>query len=96
MALGFKQACDNISNEYLFSILRNYGLTWRFTNLICKLYRDVTSTVQINGRLHGTIPIKCGVRQVCPLSVALYTLCLQHFLNMFDKRLTGIIIGREK
>jgi hypothetical protein len=27
MALGFKQACDNISNEYLFSILRNYGLT---------------------------------------------------------------------
>jgi hypothetical protein len=96
MALDFKQAFDNLSHEYPFSILRNYGLTGRFTNLICNLYRDVTSTVQINGRLHGTIPIKCGVRQGCSLSMALYTLCLQPFLNMLAKRLTGIKIGREE
>jgi hypothetical protein len=96
MALDFKQAFDNISHEYLFSILRNYGQTERFTNLICNLYREVTSTVQINGRLHGTIPIKCGVRQGCPLSNVLYTLCLQPFLNMLAKRLTGIKTGREK
>jgi hypothetical protein len=96
MALDFKQAFDNISHEYLFSIICSYGLTERFANWICDLYRDATSTVQINGRLHGTIPIKCGVRQGCPLSMALYTLCLQPFLDMFARRLTGIKIGREK
>jgi hypothetical protein len=96
MALDFEQAFDNISHEHLFSILRSYGLTEIFTKLICNLYRDATSTVQINGRLHGPIPIKCGVRQGCPLSMALYTLCLQPFLNMLAERLIGFKIGRER
>jgi len=37
--------------------------------LIQSLHTDVNSAVLINGDLHGPIPICCGVRQGCPLSM---------------------------
>jgi hypothetical protein len=95
LVLDFQQAFDNISHDYLFAILRSYGLTSRFVNLIRNLYSEATSAVEVNGRLHGPIPIRSGVRQGCPLRMALYTLCLQPFLNMLDQRLTGIRIGSD-
>jgi hypothetical protein len=95
LALDFQQAFDNISHDDLFTILRSYGLTSRFVNLIRSLYNEATLAVQINGRLHGPISIRSGVRQGCPLSMALYNLYLQPFLNMLDQRLTGIRIGSD-
>jgi hypothetical protein len=71
LALDFQQAFDNISHDYLFTILRSYGLTSRFVNVIRNLCSEATSAVQVNGRLHGPIPIRSGVRQGCPLSMAL-------------------------
>jgi hypothetical protein len=44
--------------------------------------------VQINGHLYGPIPIRRRVRQRCPLSMALFTMCLQPFISML-RRLTG-------
>jgi hypothetical protein len=58
------------------------------------LYTEATLAVQINGNLHGPIQILCGV-QGCPLSMTLYTLCLQTFLNLLEQRLPGIRIGRS-
>lgn len=82
------------SHDYLFTILRSYGLSTQLVNMIRNLYTGATALVQINGRLYGPIPIRCGVRQVCPLSTALYTLCLQPFLNLMEERLSGIFISR--
>jgi len=90
----FQHKFDSISHEYLFSILRSYGLSARLVALMKNLYTDDTSAVQINGDLHGPISIRCGVRQVCPLSMTLYTLCPQPFLNMLEQRLPGARIGR--
>jgi hypothetical protein len=76
LTLDFQNAFDNVSHDYLFSILRSYGLSAHLIALIKSLYTDVTSAVIINGDLHGPIPIRCGVRQGCPLSMTLYNLCL--------------------
>jgi hypothetical protein len=53
------------------------------------LYSEATSTVQIKGHLQGPLPIHCGVRQGCPLSMALYTLCIHPFLTDLEQRLPG-------
>jgi exonuclease III len=95
LALDFQQSFDKVSHDYLFTILRSYGLSDRFVTFIRNLYTSATSSVQINGRLYGSIPIICGVRQGCPLSMALYTLCLQPFLNLLEQRLSGVHIGRR-
>ena len=59
------------------------------------MYDGATSAVQINGHSHGPITIRCGVRQGCPMSMALYALCLQPLLRMLELRLPEIQIGRS-
>jgi hypothetical protein len=95
LTLDFQQAFDSIAHEYLFTILRSYGLSNQFVTLLRNLYADATSCVQINGHLYGPIPIRRGVRQGCPLSMALFTMCLQPFITMLRHRLPGVRIGRS-
>jgi hypothetical protein len=94
LTLDFQHAFDSIAHEYLFTTLRSYGLSNHFVTLLQKLYTDATSFVQINGHLHGPIPIRRGVRQGFPLSMALFTMCLQPFLTMLKHRLLGVRMGR--
>ena len=60
------------------------------------MYSDVTDSVQINDTLAGPIPIQCGVRQGCPLSMALYALCLHPLLSRLNHSLQGPQVGRKR
>ena len=51
--------------------------------------------MQINGNLYGPFPIHSGVRQGCPLSVALYTLALHPLLTDLEHHLPAVHIGRS-
>jgi hypothetical protein len=82
LTLDFQHAFESITHEYMFTKLRSYGLSDHFVTLLQNLYTDAISFVQINRHLHGPIPIRRGVRQGCPFSMALYTMCLQPFLTM--------------
>jgi hypothetical protein len=62
---------------------------------IRRLYTDATSSVKVNGRLHGHFPVRSGVRQGCPLSMVLYTLGLHPFLRLLEQQLPGICVGRS-
>jgi hypothetical protein len=95
LTLDFRHAFDSVAHEYLFTLLRSYGLSNQFVTLLRNLYADATSCMQINGHLYGPIPIRRGVRQGCPLSMALFTMCLQPFITMLRHRLPGVRIGRS-
>jgi hypothetical protein len=86
LTLNFQHALDRLSHEYVYSIFRDYGLSNHFVTLLQALYTETTSTVQIKGHLQGPFPIQCGVRQGCPLSMALYTLFLHPFLHILERR----------
>jgi hypothetical protein len=73
LTLDFQHAFYSISHDYLFAILRSYGISAQFTILIKKLYADATLSVQINEHCHGSIAIRCVVRLDCPLSMTLYS-----------------------
>ena len=87
LSLDFHSAFDRIVHEYLFHILQNYGIRPDFIDHLRAMYSDATVSVQINYTIAGTIPIQSGVRQGCPLSMALYALCLHTLLTMLDHSL---------
>jgi hypothetical protein len=96
LSLDYREAFDRVAHQYLFTVLKTYGLHESFVDRIRHMYQDVTSTVQINGRIAGTIPIRCSVRQGCPLSMALFALCINPLLHYFDTHLEGIRFGRTE
>jgi len=51
--------------------------------------------VQINGSLAGSIPIRSGVRQGFPISVALFALCLHPLIGALEDSLPSIKTGRH-
>ena len=95
LSLAFKNAFDRIAHNYLFQTLQGYGIGKAFIAGIKRLYEVATPSVQINGHEYGSIPIRCAVRQDCPMSMALYALCLHPFLHFLDLNLPGIRTGRR-
>jgi hypothetical protein len=90
LSLDFKAAFDIISHMYLFKMLKAYGFSEGFQKRIKSMYEGTTTSVQINGHIYNSIPIKCSIRQGRPLSMQLYALCLNPFLCMLDEKLSGI------
>ena len=95
LTLDFKQAFDFISHRYLFIILHQYGISNWFADRLQTLYEQALASVQINGCLAGPIVIRSWLRQGCPLSMILYSLCLHPFLLSLEKFLPVIPIRRE-
>jgi len=60
------------------------------------MYKNATASLQINGALVGQIPIQSAIRQGCPLSMALYALCVHPLLRTLENRLTGVSIGEGR
>jgi hypothetical protein len=40
------------------------------------MYQNTTSSIQINGHTTSKIPINCSVRHGCPLSMMLFSICI--------------------
>jgi len=79
LSLDFRNAFECISHHYIFQILEGYGISEWFIDRIRSMYENATASLQINGALAGHIPIQSAIRQGCPLSMALYALCLIPF-----------------
>ena len=96
LTLDFQHAFGRISQQYLFHILERYGLSPWFVEFIHALYDQATVSVQINGSLSSSIPIWSGVRKGCPLSVALFALCLHPLITTLEQSLPSIKLGGHK
>ena len=58
-----------------------------------RMYNKATSSIQVNGHISSPIPIKCSIRQGCPLSMLLFTMCLNPLLCMIDENLAACHSG---
>ena len=96
LSLDFKGAFDNIAHSYLFAILASYGFSTCFQERLQRMYDNATSSVQVNGHISSPLPIKCSVRQGCPLSMLLFTICLDPLLRMLDDKLNGTTTRARK
>jgi hypothetical protein len=92
----FQQAIDRIAHQYLFYILQKYGISAWFVERTHAVYDQATASVQINGSLVGSIPVQSGVKQRCPFSVILFSLCLHPLLRVLEDSLPNIQIGHTQ
>jgi hypothetical protein len=96
VSLDFRQAFDRISHQYLHAILPAYGVPPLFCERVRSLYRTATAAVRVNGHLSHVFPVRCGVRQGCPLSMALFGLAVHPLLASLERRLPGLFVGGER
>ena len=80
LSLDFKGVFDNIAHSYLFAMLESYGFNSKFRHRLMRMYSNATSSIQVKGHISSPIPIKYSVRQGCPLSMLLFTMCLNPLL----------------
>jgi hypothetical protein len=96
LSIDFKEAFDNISHDYLITILWGHGFSEHFRRRIQNICSNASSAVQINGFRSKPIPIKSSVKQGYPMSMLLYVICLNPLLSTLNRHLYGLRIGRER
>ena len=75
--LDQEKAFDRVNHDFLFKIMKAFGLPDNFINWVKILYSNASALVNVNGFLSTPIPLKGGVRQGCPLSSLLYVMVIE-------------------
>lgn len=92
ISLDQEKAFDRIDHGYLFNVLKAFGISEHFLNLVKLLYTGAACIVKVGGGLSRPIPVSRGIRQGCPLSEQLYSIAIEPLLFNIRKTLSGFII----
>ncbi|KAK6188037.1 hypothetical protein SNE40_004305 [Patella caerulea] len=82
-----QKAFDRVDHGFLFSALSKFNFGPSFIRWVRLLYKDVSSSVIVNGFVSELFPVTRSVRQGCSLSPLLYVLVLEPFLIRIRKDL---------
>ena len=96
--LDFAKAYDRVDRKYMLDITDAFGVGCYFQRMIETIYNTPMAQVLVNGYLTRPITLKCGVRQGCPLSCALFIMCIEPLGCSIrtNKRIQGIQIKGTK
>lgn len=85
------KAFDSISHEYVLKTVEHSNLGKRLFTLIKSIYDNPIAKIYVNNNETEKIIIKSGIKQGCPLSMALYVLAIEEVLvNInLDKNING-------
>jgi hypothetical protein len=89
LTLDFTEAFDKTAHTYLFKVLEHCGFSPTVLTRLRNIYTNATSSVQVYGHESHPFEIRSGVSQGCPLSMLLFTICINPFLCMLDTMLRG-------
>lgn len=79
--LDQEKAFDRVSHSYMLRVLDAMNLPLGLRSWVKTIYSNNTSKVLVNHQPTKSFPVKSGVRQGCPLSAILYTICLEPLLQ---------------
>jgi ribonuclease HI/exonuclease III len=75
--LDQEKAYDKINHNYLWEILKRFGIPEHFINIVKTLYNNANTRVIINGVISTPYQVNRGVRQGDPLSCLLFDLAIE-------------------
>lgn len=95
MMIGFAKAYDTIDRNYLMLVLKKFGFSQRFIDVMVKIHDGTTAKFLVNGELSEAIPVVSGIRQGYPLAPLLFILAVEPLGLAItqDKELEGIKLG---
>jgi len=90
ISMDIHGAFDHVNHEFLWEVMRRYGLAEEFIDLIKSLYEGAVTRIKINGVLSEAILLLSGVKQGCPLSMILFNIIVSPLIRLLDKLLVGV------
>ena len=84
LKLDFKKVYDIVNLEFLFLLMLKLGNPQAFVEVVKILFEGVEVSVPIDGAEPGSLSIKRGIRQGCPLAPYLFLFVGQAF-NSYTK-----------
>ena len=90
--VDFSKAFDCVNRQKLWKKLINQGLSTKFVNALCALYKNVQSSVRVNGQLSEWFEVSCGLKQGCLLSPVLFAIFLDDLIKDIKSLNTGVNI----
>lgn len=93
ISLDQEKAFDRVDHQYLFHILKCFGLGDNLISWLKVLYKGSVSMIKIGGGLSVPVKIQKGIRQGCPMSGQLYSLAIEPLLCLLRRKLNGLTIN---
>jgi len=87
VALDAKKAFDSVDHKYLFEVLKRYGFSEGFIDIIRMLYRNLESNVMVNGYTTDNFILEQCVKQGDALSCGLFILCVDPLIRNINKNI---------
>ncbi len=84
ISLDAKKAFDSVSHKYLEKVLKSYGFSDSFIEVVKLLYKDIKANIMINGYKSVAIKIARSVKQGDALSCALFILCIDPLIRKLE------------
>lgn len=95
--IDFTKAFDSVSRSELWCVLRKYGCTNKFLNLIKSIHTGMRATVSLHNSNSDEFEVSNGVKQGCVLAPTLFSIYLAAMLEVaFQDSTTGIYIQTRK
>jgi len=98
MMVDFTKAFDTIEFQYIEECLKHFNFGVQFCKWVKIMYKDVKSSVLINGWKTKSFEINRGIRQGCPLSALLFLLAVEILAEKIrqNKQIKGVMYGGDK
>ena len=98
ICIDFRKAFDSLNWDFMFTTLRNFGFGSNFINMIKTIYNGPTLTIKNNGHFSEELQLQKGIRQGCPASALLFTLCVEILWKAINqnKEVKGINIDEHE
>ena len=96
--LDQEKAFDRVDQDFLYKIMKTFGIGEEFISWVKRIYSNATSVLNINGFFSERIQLNRGVRQGCPLSALLYVLVIEILALQLrtNPNIVGFTIEGEK
>ncbi|CAM2101651.1 unnamed protein product [Caretta caretta] len=90
--LPMEKVFNRVDHGYLLGTLQAFGFGPQFVSFLRVLYASAECLVRLNRTLTEPVSFGRGVWQGCPLLGQLYTLAIEPFLCLLQRRLTGLVL----
>lgn len=90
VSMDLQGAFDNLQHDFMWNVLTKAGIQGPALQLIKSMYDGATTAIQVNGQMTPPIRLLVGVRQGCPLSMALFNAAMSPLIMALSRRLEGL------
>ena len=96
--LDQEKAFDRVEHDFLFKVLRAFGIGNSFIDWLKIIYANASTVIKVNGFFTNPIALKRGLRQGCPLSPSLYVMVIEILAIQLrtNQNIVGFVVEGEK